>query len=206
MTIKKHLFLRETSTKFLLEQRNAVLKRLWEEQGLAFLNHKNALLWIDNGVIDEPLYKQLYKGINVLDDDITDQMFFDLLRFKMDKDESYQGFLLRSYDLPISFLEKADKFLSSLQQPAMHMLLMIADEQEELAYLLEQEKIEGLNELGESNLTTEEFVQGQLKRIQALAAPFKTYYQQHNRYHEVNISGKTEEEVYEEICQVIDTQ
>lgn len=202
MHTTKHLFLLETSTKFLLEQQDHVLKRLWEEQGLAFLDDKNTLLWVEGGVIDEPLYKQLYKGVNVLDDDITDQMFFDLLRFKMDKDESYQGFLLRNYVLPISFLEKVDKFLLSLQQPAMHMLLMIADEQEELLYRLEQEKIVSYSAgLG---ITPEELVSNGVSQQQLLVAFFKAYYQQHNRYHEVNISGKTEQEVYEEVCEVIE--
>lgn len=198
--MKKHFFLSETSTRFLLEQKDSILERIWKKHGLIFLDHKNGLLWVD-GAKNEELNQRIRKKINVLDENITDQMFFDLMDFKMHQDSVYRGFILRNYELPISFLEHLNHFLLSRQQPAMRMLLIVTDEQEELSRLMETNKL--YIEI-EDKMTSEERAQNTLYQKQSLITPFKSYYQQHNLYHEINISGKNEDTVFAEICAIID--
>ena len=204
MTTTKHFFLLETSTKFLLEQKESILiHRIWERYHLFFMDFKNDVLWLD-GIKDEKLIQRIRKNIDVLDKSITDQMFFDLIDFKIRQDSTYRGFFFRSYVEPVSFLEEFDRFLLSHQQPAMHMFLMTADKQEELDYLWQQEQIENINSLGNDNLTTEEFIEKVYTQQQKAVAPFQNYYQQQKRYHEINISGKTEEVIFAEMCAIID--
>lgn len=55
-----------------------------------------------------------------------------------------------------------------------------------------------------SNESPEEIEQRMLHKEYSVLEPMKHYYQKHNRYNEINISGKTEEEVLKEVSQVID--
>ncbi|OJJ20913.1 hypothetical protein BKI52_10050 [marine bacterium AO1-C] len=199
----KHILLLETSTKFLLEQRDILMKRVGQENQLPFLNSREQLLWVD-GMMDEQLYQKIVNYIMRDHTHMTNEMFQELVEYKMNNDQAYQGFMMRDYELNEEFLQDFDDFLLSYQQPPMHMLLMMSNKQDEFDYLLEREKIISFSALN-LGMTTEEGIEKVIDQKRYNVRPFERYYQKHQRFQEINISGKSIDAIYQEIGQVINS-
>lgn len=201
MTKTKHILWQHASTRFIVELESLINERIKERYNLECLQNIDLILW-QGKEVNRVLYKKATTYFDDKDVHMPNEVFFEIIEDKLKHDESYIGFMLRQYQFRTLFLEDFDKVLANYNQLPVQMLLVTTHKEEEIEFLLEQEKIIPYGE--ELGISPEEMVYNDFTQNQALIAPFKTYYQKHNRYHEVNISGKTEDEIFEEICGVID--
>lgn len=185
---------------------NTIVDKLVVKYEFTLIN-KNTALLEDKAVINTDLADKIYQHTqSVIQGEVEGtgelplDLFLETIQRKLTLDESFKRLLFYRYPFKAEAIQKVDMLLSQLNQATTTMFLLMPYENEVILdkKMKEIEADESLDDFEDFDLICLPVDYDNL-------APLIDYFKQHNRLNIINTTNKTHEEVFKEICQVIES-
>lgn len=184
---------------------NTIVDQLVAQYEFTLIDYSTALL-NDKTVVNTDLADKIYQHTqSVIQGEVEGtgelplDLFLETIQRKLTLDESFKRLLFYMHPFKADAIQKVDMLLSQLNQAATIMFLLMPYENEVVLdkKMKEIEADESLDDVKDFDLICLPVDYDNL-------APLIDYFKQHNRLNIINTTNKTHEEIFKEICQVID--
>lgn len=155
----------------------------------------------DSAIMNTSLAEKVKNFWEETKGNLSNELFLEMLDYKASHKSSFLFIDKTLMAIRVS-LPAIDKLMLKNNVPEPMMIYLKLPKQQILQDRLTSNAIIGYDLWDDES--PEKLEEERLERDYSELQYIKSYYQQHNRYHEINISGKTEQEVYEEVCEVIE--
>ncbi|QNL50131.1 adenylate kinase [Olivibacter sp. SDN3] len=130
---------------------------------------------------------------------VPDEVVIGMISNKLDSNSDAQGFIFDGFPRTVAQAEALDKLLASKDEKISGMIALQVDEEE-----LEKRLLLRGQESGRSDDANPEIIRKRIVEYQSKTAPVANYYQEQGKLQNIHGIG-TIEEIFDNICKVVDT-
>ncbi|WP_299464192.1 hypothetical protein [uncultured Microscilla sp.] len=178
---------------------DALIDKIIDKYPFTFFNHDMALMDDLTMIGTDVIAKMQAYNEQVITGGIvgsSEELALESIEYKINLDNEFRGFLFNT-KLKKESLKKIDNLLN---QKLCLILLLPFNHDDELKAKAEELR----NDISIDDTTFEGMERLNLMVLYDALAPLIDYFKQHNRLNIINTINKTHEEVFKEVCQVID--